>query len=208
MFMGAHIGSDMVFFFLLAIRRPPGSTHRYTLFPYTTLFRSRRAARVAGVLAAAAEGVDAPGAGRQRSEEHTSELQSHSGISYAVFCLNKKKSASGRDSEARSPSTTTEPTLATLAKRSPYRLNSVATTSPTVRPSVFFLMSPRPPRSTHRYTLFPYTTLFRSRSRASPSPPLIPGSRTVLPSTRISLDRKSTRLNSSHIAVSRMPSSA
>src|SRR5213080_4786442 len=72
-------------FFFLMIRRPPRSTHRYTLFPYTTLFRSR-GEQVAG-------GGLAVGARHQchRSEEHTSELQSHSGISYAVFCLKKKK---------------------------------------------------------------------------------------------------------------------
>src|SRR5213080_5202340 len=72
-------------FFFLRIRRPPRSTHRYTLFPYTTLFRSDPG------------GAGAPHArphvvhGGTRSEEHTSELQSHSGISYAVFCLKKKK---------------------------------------------------------------------------------------------------------------------
>src|SRR3546814_9171367 len=80
------------------IRRPPRSTRTDTLFPYTTLFRSmaesffgtlklelipdkafvsREAARLAVF-----EG---------RSEEHTSELQSLMRISYAVFCLKKKK---------------------------------------------------------------------------------------------------------------------
>src|SRR5437773_7699179 len=68
----------------------------------------------------------------------------------------------------------------------------------------FFLMIRRPPRS----TLFPYTTLFRSRkpppaSSAQPSP-LWPGA--VLPwrprVDRQLLDRKSTRLNSSHITIS------
>src|SRR2546430_3166709 len=64
------------------IRRPP----RSTLFPYTTLFRSRNGA-----------GGRSPSGSRRprarpipRSEEHTSELQSQS-ISYAVFCLKKKK---------------------------------------------------------------------------------------------------------------------
>src|ERR1044071_10097074 len=69
------------FFFFLMIRRPP----RSTLFPYTTLFRSWRSqcwnppAR-----------VPCPRA-LDRSEEHTSELQSRVDISYAVFCLKKKK---------------------------------------------------------------------------------------------------------------------
>src|ERR1044071_10294754 len=69
------------FFFFLMIRRPP----RSTLFPYTTLFRSWwRWGRTSS----------APAWGRrrqERSEEHTSELQSRVDISYAVFCLKKKK---------------------------------------------------------------------------------------------------------------------
>src|SRR3546814_13843843 len=98
--------------FFLMIRRPPRSTRTDTLFPYTTLFRSA----VVHVQA-----VDDRGCGRdqvevefalqpllhdfevqeaqeaaaeaesQRSEEHTSELQSLMRISYAVFCLKKKK---------------------------------------------------------------------------------------------------------------------
>src|SRR3546814_8915482 len=77
----------MLSFFFLMIRRPPRSTRTDTLFPYTTLFRSlryrrryRRADRHRG-----------KPAGRRRSEEHTSELQSLMRISYAVFCLKKKK---------------------------------------------------------------------------------------------------------------------
>src|SRR6186713_3677991 len=74
------------------IRRPPRSTHRYTLFPYTTLFRSV-CAHLRAILHHQIEG-DRHGAvdlaQHRRSEEHTSELQSHSGMSYAVFCLKKK----------------------------------------------------------------------------------------------------------------------
>src|SRR3546814_5256384 len=81
-------------FFFLMIRRPPRSTRTDTLFPYTTLFRSSlRSALVC-------QGSD-PRRSRQtashehrrnpRSEEHTSELQSLMRISYAVFCLKKKK---------------------------------------------------------------------------------------------------------------------
>src|ERR1051326_9267579 len=71
----------LFFFFFLMIRRPP----RSTLFPYTTLFRSRaHHARLARTWQM--ETFVYP-----RSEEHTSELQSHSFISYAVFCLKKKK---------------------------------------------------------------------------------------------------------------------
>src|SRR3546814_1915500 len=83
------------------IRRPPRSTRTDTLFPYTTLFRSRaawagRSFRLANRQAGAAgrnpvRGDPDPSAA-PRSEEHTSELQSLMRISYAVFCLKKKKS--------------------------------------------------------------------------------------------------------------------
>src|SRR3546814_3214401 len=103
------------------MRPPPRSTRTDTLFPYTTLFRSvvahagnRAQALVQGVGilagqlprlldAEVAEVLDhrradvgdvgqAPGRHPQhRSEEHTSELQSLMRISYAVFCLKKKK---------------------------------------------------------------------------------------------------------------------
>src|SRR3546814_7311680 len=80
------------------IRRPPISTRTDTLFPYTTLFRS-----VAGWAWPACTGDiemnDKISSEEQvlldkfladRSEEHTSELQSLMRISYAVFCLKKK----------------------------------------------------------------------------------------------------------------------
>src|SRR6187431_3508566 len=72
------------FFFFLMIRRPPRSTQQSTLFPYTTLFRSPRWRSPPGT------GLPAPPPD-WRSEEHTSELQSRTVISYAVFCLKKKK---------------------------------------------------------------------------------------------------------------------
>src|ERR1043165_7285482 len=64
----------------------------------------------------------------------------------------------------------------------------------------------RPPRS----TLFPYTTLFRARwtpRRETPASPLRAGPLSPAPGTVRARDRKSTRLNSSHVALSRMPSS-
>src|SRR3546814_3739119 len=96
------------------IRRPPRPTRTDTLFPYTTLFRSDLRVRAGG------RRRGAPGVGQcgrpvqegihradllrglfaprdpshprtRRSEEHTSELQSLMRISYAVFCLKKKK---------------------------------------------------------------------------------------------------------------------
>src|SRR3546814_9391083 len=100
------------------IRRPPRSTRTATLFPYTTLFRSavvqherhRRNRHQHAGHAADHEGDHEPHGpqhgrahfhpaavhGEQpveylRSEEHTSELQSLMRISYAVFCLKKKK---------------------------------------------------------------------------------------------------------------------
>src|SRR5438477_5951741 len=73
------------FFFFLMIRRPP----RSTLFPYTTLFRSGHAGqRQSQHLRAPAAG--ARGAGLRRSEEHTSELQSHVNLVCRLL-LEKKK---------------------------------------------------------------------------------------------------------------------
>src|SRR3546814_5158633 len=82
------------------IRRPPRSTRTDTLFPYTTLFRSNHLARAGECLVPDFSGVMFDPAGLRiilgdvllRSEEHTSELQSLMRISYAVFCLKKKKS--------------------------------------------------------------------------------------------------------------------
>src|SRR3546814_1559694 len=81
------------------IRRPPRSTRTDTLFPYTTLFRSRRAFDHRSkqvkphAIVPAGTGIGDQRNHRQpvRSEEHTSELQSLMRISYAVFCLKKKK---------------------------------------------------------------------------------------------------------------------
>src|SRR3546814_2792880 len=80
------------------IRRPPRSTRTDTLFPYTTLFRSLCTPLFVEHLAQSLAGVRAQWqAGERghpllhRSEEHTSELQSLMRISYAVFCLKKKK---------------------------------------------------------------------------------------------------------------------
>src|SRR3546814_17003279 len=80
--------------FFLMIRRPPRSTRTDTLFPYTTLFRSRILMRRLHQLASVGRSGGWRASGRdggRRSEEHTSELQSLMRISYAVFCLKKKK---------------------------------------------------------------------------------------------------------------------
>src|SRR3546814_14543951 len=82
----------IIYFFFLMIRRPPRSTRTDTLFPYTTLFRSWAEAQRDHHRVGADPHRDAVvGAGQRRSEEHTSELQSLMRISYAVFCLKKKK---------------------------------------------------------------------------------------------------------------------
>src|SRR3546814_9828924 len=97
---------SLLFFFLM-IRRPPRSTRTDTLFPYTTLFRSvrRECPRLISTARSASRSRDRSrrrGAFRpsppspRRSEEHTSELQSLMRISYAVFCLKKKKRTTHR----------------------------------------------------------------------------------------------------------------
>src|SRR3546814_3249535 len=68
------------------IRRPPRSTRTDTLFPYTTLFRSKAGNAGNNIVRAR---LPATSTRRRRSEEHTSELQSLMRISYAVFCLKK-----------------------------------------------------------------------------------------------------------------------
>src|SRR3546814_18501288 len=98
----------LLFFFFLMIRLPPRSTRTDTLFPYTTLFRSRDPEfqfhvhspleshpfmlylynmSIHDQFDATFKALASP----IRSEEHTSELQSLMRISYAVFCLKKKK---------------------------------------------------------------------------------------------------------------------
>src|SRR5881392_4384959 len=76
-------------FFFLMIRRPPRSTQRTTLFPYTTLFRSPLD-RLQPALPLDHAARTRRAAPQVRSEEHTSELPSLCVISYAVFCLKKK----------------------------------------------------------------------------------------------------------------------
>src|SRR3546814_4067125 len=123
----------LVFCFLM-IQRPPRSTRTDTLFPYTTLFRSRspmsdlptkpplvysfplrsRAqslerqfhsvrGRQSHMLCGMADGRRSPYLHPTafRSEEHTSELQSLMRISYAVFCLKKKKHRSKANQKTR-----------------------------------------------------------------------------------------------------------
>src|SRR3546814_3930271 len=119
--------SDLFVFFLM-LRRPPRSTRTDTLFPYTTLFRSRRDRGCARPVAYRSSRCDRHTEHRvarpdlfqpqlhgdahhhaatsqrveqsPRSEEHTSELQSLMRISYAVFCLKKKNTHAYQKSQA------------------------------------------------------------------------------------------------------------
>src|SRR5437660_7307571 len=75
------------------IRRPP----RSTLFPYTTLFRSRREPRSP---AARGPRLRGQGLGRRRDRKSTRLNSSHVAISYAVFCLKKKNSVVDQDVDA------------------------------------------------------------------------------------------------------------
>src|SRR3546814_8521003 len=76
------------------IRRPPRSTRTDTLFPYTTLFRSRHCMvfYLSNILIIyiLMQPLQLRLQKMARSEEHTSELQSLMRISYAVFCLKTK----------------------------------------------------------------------------------------------------------------------
>src|SRR3546814_20931344 len=100
----------LILFFLLITRPPPRSTRTDTLFPYTSLFRSNLMAFFNPLTRPVLQYVDAHRRGFElvqrlpdqraramfaargdRSEEHTSELQSLMRISYAVFCLTKNK---------------------------------------------------------------------------------------------------------------------
>src|SRR6266478_1883996 len=137
------------------IRRPPSST----LFPYTTLFRSWVHANPRGSCVAA---IAMPP--RMRDRKSTRLNSSHSQISYAVFCLKKKKEKDVSVIIQQNNKHSGHLQLCHLfsifhecASELCIHLCSSLVSF------FFFLMIRRPPRS----TLFPYTTLFRSpRGRA------------------------------------------
>src|SRR5215813_2764295 len=132
------------------IRRPP----RSTLFPYTTLFRSSPGAlpcanafvaklNPSGSLLATTH--LGPGEDRKSTRLNSSHVR----ISYAVFCLKKKKALLRGIAHPRS--------RARLVRGDHPAAQRLRRPRPP-RGALFFLMIRRPPRS----TLFPYTTLFRS----------------------------------------------
>src|SRR2546426_3572865 len=98
--------SRALFFFFLMIRRPP----RSTLFPYTTLFRSIYVSQSGGTLWDATQRPNlvgdpsTPGSVSDRSEEHTSELQSPCNLVCRLLLEKKKKDKS--ESEVPSPHAT------------------------------------------------------------------------------------------------------
>src|SRR6267142_2705120 len=138
--------SFLIFFFLM-IRHPP----RSTLFPYTTLFRSTAPYQRHG--GAHVQERQRPGAIRRgRSEEHTSELQSH--VNIVCRLLLEKKNSWMMPIPTRSSTRLTAAEYLSLI-RAGWATSCASTSLPAC--IFFFLMIRRPPRS----TLFPYTTLFR-----------------------------------------------
>src|SRR5438034_11738671 len=86
--LSRRASSSALPFFFLMIPRPPTST----LFPYTTLFRSRRKSLRFGNSQKSALCIDGFGGLPHRRDRKSTRLNSsHTVISYAVFCLKKKK---------------------------------------------------------------------------------------------------------------------
>src|SRR6267378_756792 len=135
------------------IRRPP----RSTLFPYTTLFRSRARNRDRGSHRAGTE-TDHVGLGRDRKSTRLNS--SHVEISYAVFCLKKKNGCRHHAHDRQQGKGRRRLRLRSRTVPRPYDADLAAAGQREPALVVFFLMIRRPPRS----TLFPYTTLFRSHA--------------------------------------------
>src|SRR5260221_10010584 len=88
--------NHLAFFFFLMIRRPP----RSTLFPYTTLFRSPGVHQVSGMSWPRNPPISFQDFDKVlRSEEHTSELQSHSDLVCRLLLEKKKKKVQARDKQ-------------------------------------------------------------------------------------------------------------
>src|SRR5476649_2589265 len=160
------------------IRQQPSST----LFPYTTLFRSRDVHFYRPAPFHSDDGRQQSAA--SRSEEHTSELQSHSDLVCRLL-LEKKKLELAQRSLSKN----------NLTNRIQVARDGAEALDFLFFEFFFFLMIRRPPRS----TLFPYTTLFRSPDeRRHAGHPNRERADHLWPPQ----DRKSTRLNSSHTVIS------
>src|SRR3954464_7468266 len=108
-----------------------------------------------------------------RSDRKSTRLNSsHTIISYAVFCLKKKKQKIETGHDAPTPPDLSQGPACTSCRlhRGPRGVRARHTPRLRVSASFFFLMIRRPPRS----TLFPYTTLFRSMIRRPPRSTLFP----------------------------------
>src|SRR6266536_3254975 len=147
-------------FFFLMIRRPP----RSTLFPYTTLFRPAHGHR-GGRRPATRHPVACHG----RDRKSTRLNSSHEWISYAVFCLKKKKRGDtglprvkGEVDVLRDRRAVVRHMVGVLIHHFPLGRHL----HPSLFLVFFFLMLRRPPSS----TLFPYPTLFRSSVTATSRP--------------------------------------
>src|SRR3982751_3397649 len=145
--------------FFLMIRRPP----RSTLFPYTTLFRSYSAVTRAN-RSSQTQATTPRSSSCSLDRKSTRLNSSHQIISYAVFCLKKnsakyhKHTRPRRRSPSHSASSGTTHARPVNAPRT-HNHSCSHVCPPHVPLFFFFLMMRRPPRS----TLFPSTTLFRSR---------------------------------------------
>src|SRR5216683_616902 len=169
------------------IRRPP----RSTLFPYTTLFRSQRRADRRLDVRDPHHDPDAMSAIALRSEEHTSELQSRSDLVCRLL-LEKKKKTKIKNKKLQKK----KKLIQNFCRISSYLIHFFSSFF------FFFLMIRRPPRS----TLFPYTTLFRSRDVGDCAGGAQQRRQAFERRSRgdrgQARDRKSTRLNSSHDQIS------
>src|SRR6476661_8626630 len=150
-------------FFFLMIRRPP----RSTLFPYTTLFRS--AGRPRDRPRPRHHEREDRRLDSSRSEEHTSELQSHLNLVCRLLLEKKNLHPAHPHAQVVPLLLAHEHEPAAVGRGAgPFVLHDAGEAQ---HARLFFLMIRRPPRS----TLFPYTTLFRSttaatRSRAPSTP--------------------------------------
>src|SRR5712664_3503230 len=159
--MTRHISPAASRLFFLMIPPPP----RSTLFPYTTLFRSRAGAERRSPLPSRRCCCGCPCDGRRSAGDRKSTRlnSSHDQNSYAVFCWKKKTSALFQLRPANS-SEDFYKELQLLVTNNDSQASAKAqlvSLTMSLKKVFFFLMIRRPPRS----TLFPYTTLFRSRSR-------------------------------------------